>query len=139
MKDIGRIADRERAGVDLPSGRGRPTNWEELSTRVDRDSGVMTVPMEALRDLAGFKKLGVHVRPQISKELRGRGLDHLPAELPIYQDNLVRVYRQGSDVAKIIGAVQQPGPSGDRVLREAVAGSDAEEVLARIRDLVCAE
>ncbi len=118
-----------------------PMSWEELRKQVDLNGGVKTYPMEVLRDIAGFKKLGVHVRNQIKQELLKVALvaEGPSGELPIYQEEHVRLYALGGPVSKVIHAARTPGEDQDQILREAAGGgSDAEEVLLKIKELVCA-
>jgi hypothetical protein len=112
------------------------SSLEELSDLVNRQQGVATVEMERLRDAYGVRRLGIHVRTAISNRLKGFGLGHFPQELPLYQWQLVRVYKLGSPVAELIQAVLEPSPGHDEKLRRA-AGGDAEAILQKIRELVC--
>ncbi len=50
--------------------------------------------------------------------------------------DIVRIYRLGSEIAKVVNAVLRPSPSGDEILRQSL-GTDAQQTLARIRELVC--
>lgn len=108
----------------------------EVRADVEAHVGVLTMKMGALRDAHGVRKLGVHVRTGISEALKGAGLAHLPNPLPDYQENPVRVYKQGTPVARLISAATSPSVELDEVLRQAVGG-EASEILAKIRELVC--
>ena len=108
----------------------------ELRQEIEANGNVKTMPMAVLRDVHGAKKLGVHVRTNISKALRGAGLAHMPDPLPDYQEQLVRVYKQGTAVADLIDAAANPSAEHDDELRQ-VAGGDASDTLDRIRELVC--
>ena len=117
-----------------------PKTPEELRKDVEANGAVKSYRMEVLRDLFGFKKLGIHVRPYISKQLAGVGLGHTPTNLPDYQEELVRVFKLGSPVAELIHAATTPGEAGDATLRNATGdGGDAETILVKIRELVGAE
>jgi len=70
-------------------------SYEQLKQDVEANGNVQTVAMQRLRDDIGASKLGSNVREQISKELEGLGLGHIPVELPPYQENLVRVFKRG--------------------------------------------
>ena len=111
-------------------------SFEELNELVTRQQGVVTVQMEGLRDALKVKRLGIHVRTQISKRLQGVGLGHFPEPLPLYQDELVRIYKLGSPVAELIQAVLQPSPDHDDRIRRA-GGGDAETILDQVRAIVC--
>src|SRR5262245_12125386 len=95
--------------MDMTNGQKRFESFEELASLVDRNRGVYTVSMEELRDAAGFGKLGKHIRTGISDKLRGLGLDHMPDELPSYQEDSARIYRKGSPVGKLIEAAMKVG------------------------------
>lgn len=92
--------------------------------------------MEVLRGAHGAGKLGVHVRKAIHDDLATHGLGHLPGGLPTYQHEEVRLFRLGTPIADTINAVLHPSEGGDQVLRQS-AGSEAQDVLKQIRQLVC--
>lgn len=75
-------------------------------------------------------------RKSIQDSLANHGLGHLPAELPANQEREVRLYQLGTPIADTINAVLSPSGEGDQVLRQN-AGSEAQEVLKRVRELVC--
>jgi hypothetical protein len=113
------------------------TDNPQLRAELEDSGGLIAVPMERLRDeLAGTKKLGVHVKLQITNKLDGMGIGYFPLELPDYQDQQVRLYSRGSPIAEIIEAVLHPSDEGDKCLREASTG-EAQELLRQIRALVC--
>lgn len=115
---------------------------EELRDQVEKNDGVVTVRMEEVRDAYQAGRLGVHVRSNISKRLRGLGLGHFPLEaddgepMPYRQSAPVRIYKLGSPVADLIDAVLDPGDEHDEELREAATASSSE-IIDRIRELVC--
>ncbi|MBI3648450.1 MAG: hypothetical protein HY240_06870 [Actinobacteria bacterium] len=109
---------------------------DELREAVERNQGVLTEPMQEIRDAHGAGRLGIHVRTNISKALKGLGLSHYPEALPEYQHVPVRVYKQGSPVGDLIDAVLNPSPTHDDELRQAVSGGDAE-LLRQVRELIC--
>jgi hypothetical protein len=92
--------------------------------------------MEVLREAHGVGKLGVHIRAGIKSELASRGIGTLPDDLPTYQHQEVRLFRLGTPIANVISAVLNPSEAGDATLRQS-AGTDAQEVLRTIRQLVC--
>lgn len=110
--------------------------WEDLQGFVGQNGDVISVKMITLRDLHKVKKLGVHVVEQISNKLKGVGLGHYPTDLPLYQEDDVRLYRLGTPVAELIGAVLYPSRENDDKLRD-VAEDGASDTLDRIRALVC--
>jgi len=119
------------------SARPPIRTFEELASLVDRNGGVFTVTMGELRDAYGVRKLGVHIRSGISEKLKSLGLRHLPTDLPIYQEQLARIYRDGSAVGRLIAAaVYGIGEDADQVLRDAASGEDAV-IVQKMRELVC--
>jgi hypothetical protein len=76
------------------------------------------------------------VRQGIHEKLAEHGLGHLPAELPAYQEEEVRIYRLGTPLAQMINAVLHPSAAGDQQLRRSAA-DPSEDILRRIRELVC--
>lgn len=114
------------------------STFDDLKREVEESGGLMRVLMQDLRLLVGAGKLGVHVRYEISRQLAQVGLGHLPAELPTYQTDEVRVYSLGSRVADLIKAVLDPTELGDRILQEA-GSDDAADKLDQIRRLLCDE
>jgi hypothetical protein len=126
--------------MDAASAAAAPSKrfktFEELASLVDRNRGVFTIMMEELRNAYGAGKLGVHIRTGMSDKLRSLGLDHLPEELPLFQEGKARIYRKGSPVGKLIEAVTRLSEDQDQILREA-AGGDDTVVIQKIRELVC--
>jgi len=112
-------------------------DYDQLRQLVIDNGGVLTLDMQLLRDVHGAGKLGVNVRANISKELRGRGLGHFPPDLPQYYWDPARVYLMGSPAGDLIEAVLTPSPDRDEMIRETV-NSDASDVVAKVRELVCA-
>ncbi|MGY4712982.1 hypothetical protein ACXDF8_26120 [Mycolicibacterium sp. CBM1] len=112
------------------------TSYEDLRDKVANTPGPYLTTMEELKQAHGAAKLGVNIRAAITDRLKGYGLGHLPAELPQYQWEQVRLYRLGTPLEKVIKAVIEPSDLGDEVLLQVVA-TDAQEVLAQIRQLVC--
>lgn len=112
------------------------SSYDALRKQVQADGGLYATTMEELREIEGAGRLGQHVRAAISGSLGANGLGHLPEELPAYQEFDVRVYRLGTPLADIINGVLYPSGPGDQVLRQ-VGTSDAQDVIKRIRQLVC--
>lgn len=112
------------------------SSWEDLISAVDAGGGFHTLTMGELRDAYGVGKLGIHVVKGISEKLAGLGFAHYPRELPQYQHERIRVFRMGVPVAKIIAAVLNVDEASDQILRS-VKGSEAEDTLRKIRELVC--
>jgi hypothetical protein len=112
-------------------------DYDQLRQLVIDNGGVLTVEMKILRDIHGAGKLGVNVRANITKELKGRGLGHYPTDLPQYYWDPARLYLMGSPAGDLIEAVLMPSPDRDDLIRDTV-NSDANEVLAKVRELVCA-
>ena len=112
-------------------------DYDQLRQLIVENGGVLTLEMGTLRDLHGAGKLGVNVRANISKELRSRGLGHYPGDLPAYYWDAARVYLMGSPAGDLIEAVLTPSADRDEAIRE-VVNADASDILAKIRELVCA-
>lgn len=122
--------------------QGKPL--ADIRAAVDEHGDVLTLTMEQLRDSYGVARLGVHVVADISRQLKGFGLEHEPQELPLSQWERVRVYRRSSPVGDLIAAVRVPSDAHDELLRKAAgltigddAGAEALRVLSVVRDLVC--
>lgn len=114
------------------------STWIEIRQRLESQGNVMTVTMEELREANESGKLGIHVRSEISKALRGMGIGHVPVELPSYQQELVRLFKLGTPVGDLISTVLTPGQATDVQVVEALSGDDSQyaEIIAKIRDLV---
>lgn len=110
---------------------------DELREIVEQDEhkSVFHTHMLGLRDSVGAGKLGKYVRQKISDELKGRGLGHLPSDLPENQWDEVVIFKLGSKVAKVIDAVQKPNEHSAKVLRELVANT-AKEKLDEIKAIL---
>lgn len=108
---------------------------DQLIKEIDENDGILTISMHSLRNAYGAEKLGVNVRSNITNELASRGIRHIPAELPNYQHERVRLFRLGSPVADIITAATEISEAHDAKLRS-LAASNAEEILRRVRELV---
>jgi hypothetical protein len=115
-------------------GLAAPKTYDQLIADVDAQ-GMVTYPMSILRDIDGAGKLGVHVRKKISQELRARGIDHLPEDLPANQGDAVRVFKRGTPLYRVIQAVLDPSPDGDSVLRS-IVNDDAREKIEQIERIL---
>ncbi len=113
-------------------------NWNEIKDAVEKNGNVLTFTMEHLRDAHGAAKLGVHVRTDISSALAGMGLGHVPQELPSYQHELVRLYKNGTPIGELIATVLTPGEQNDTKLREQFGGEgvDYAGIVQKVRELV---
>lgn len=113
-------------------------DWNEIKRLVEENENVHTFTMEQLRDAHGAARLGIHVRDAIANTLAGLGLGHVPKMLPAYQDELVRLYKKGTQVGDLIETVLTPGGENDTKLREKVAGPgvDYAGIVAKVRELV---
>lgn len=111
-------------------------NFQDLAGAVEAAGGIKAVTMEALREAYKAGRLGTHVRSGIHDKLEEHGLGHLPAELPSYQHEEVRLFSLGRPIGKIVKAVKAPSEAGDQLLRE-VANADARDILQKVRELIC--
>lgn len=112
------------------------TTYDALRSKVSDTPGLYLTTMEELKKAHGAGKLGVNIRAAIADRLKGYGLGHLPTDLPQYQWDEVRLYQLGTPLEKVIKAVTEPSELGDQVLMQ-VVDTDAQQVLAQIRELVC--
>jgi hypothetical protein len=110
---------------------------DQFREEVISSGGALTVQMERLRNIHGYGRLGKYVTDEISFNLRGRGLGHVPAQLPLSQNDYVLVFQMGSPLERAVEAVRSPGPDSADVLKELV-NVEASLVLTKIRQLVCA-
>jgi hypothetical protein len=109
--------------------------FDEIKDQVQADDGVRAYRMETLRNAAGYGKLGKYVVVEISDHLRRRGLGHAPDPLPSDSWATVLVYELGSDVEKLVNAINSPSTEGATFVRS-FANQDAAQVLTQIRALV---
>lgn len=112
-----------------------PKTYEQLVADVEAQGSVATYSMAVLRDIEGAGKLGVHVRKSINQQLQAHGLDHLPEDLPLYQEQSVRIFRRGTQVHKVIDAVLHPSAVGDAVLRS-IQSDDARQKIEQIERIL---
>lgn len=112
-----------------------PTSYEELVNDVQAQGGIAAYQMAVLRDMQGAGKLGKYVRENIGNALLAHGLGYFP-ELPVYQDQMVRVYRHDTDLARVVEAVLRPSNAGDKALRSIEGDDDAREALEQIKKIV---
>ena len=77
---------------------------------------------------------------EISRELSGVGLGHIPEVLPSYQDELVRIYKRGTRLAVMIEIILEPGTENDGKLLEQFGKAEPNhaDTIAKIRGLVSA-
>ncbi len=108
---------------------------DQIRDQVKSDGGARAYKMETLRKAAGYGKLGKYVVIEISNHLRRRGLGHAPEPLPADSWATVLVYELGSDIEKLVNAVNSPSDDGAAFIRS-FANQDAAESLERIRALL---
>jgi hypothetical protein len=114
------------------------SDWDEIKRMVEDNGNVCTVTMQVLRDAAGKDKLGVNVCANISKTLVGMGLGHVPAELPFYQYEQVRLYKHGTTVGDLINTVLGTGEQNDKKLKGLINEEEKNcfDIIEQIRVLV---
>ena len=93
--------------------------YEDVRNEVEANEGIFTFDMRLLREVHGAKRIGTHVNSEISRQLASRGLSHQPKNLPNRQGRSVRVFKQNSPVASVIGAVRTVKRQNDAVIRKA--------------------
>jgi hypothetical protein len=113
-------------------------DWTAVKNEVESNGGVKTFQMERLRDAFGAGRLGTIVCEEISRELAGIGLGHIPEVLPTYQTEPVRIYRRGSLLAEVIDIILKPGEKNDTELLTRFGKTDLNhaDTIAKIRELV---
>lgn len=113
-------------------------DWTAIKNEVEGNGGVKTFQMERLRDAFGAGRLGTNVCEDISRELAGLGLGHIPEVLPTYQYEPVRIYRRGTRLAEVIDIILKPGEKNDNELlvRFGKAEPNHADTIAKIRELV---
>ena len=111
-------------------------DFDEIKTALDSSGCILSLKMEELRDAHGVNRLGIHVLNAIHDNLQGKGIGHLPADLPQYQEEFVRLYSLGSPFANLLGDLKDYSKESDRRLIE-LSTNEYEEIIKRIRELVC--
>jgi hypothetical protein len=111
-------------------------SFEDLGSVVDLKGGVYTVSASKLRDLIGNDRLGARVSVAILEALDAKGLSTFPAAGPFLKDDLVRVYRKGSPVAKLHEAIAAVGADSDKFLRAVTSKTKLAGLVGRLKDLV---
>jgi hypothetical protein len=96
--------------------------WQEIKSAVEKNGHVLTFTMEWLLDACGVRNPNGFVRAEISDQLAGLGLGHVPRELPGLPHESVRLYQKGTPVGELIDAVLTPGEQTDGRLREQFGG-----------------
>lgn len=109
---------------------------DDLKDAIEKNEGLLSVLMKDVRDAYGAQRLGNQVVENIADSLAGKGIGHYPDYLPQDQEAWVRLFKLGSSAAHILRAANVPGPEGDELVRKLLA-SDAEDVLRKVRELVC--
>ncbi len=109
---------------------------QEITDMLAENENMVTLSMEQVRDAWDYGRLGVHVRRQVSNDLRGMGIGHYPRKLPEYQHEPVRLYKLGTPVADLIDAVLHPSEDNDAALRQVIA-EDAQQILNQVKAIVC--
>lgn len=112
-------------------------DFEQIRSEVVEAGGIKCFKMQTLREASPYKKLGPGVNKELSDALHQKSLGH--SKMPVYQDETVYVYEQGSDAAKLINAIiGTPSEDGAAAILDAVsldganngAGAKLEEIKA---------
>jgi hypothetical protein len=108
---------------------------DELKNLVEENGGIVTTTMECLRDACNAGRLGKHVRQKIHNELAGKGLGHLPEDIPESQHEQIHVFKFGTSIGQAIDAIRRPSQSTAEVLRSLLGegDDDAKTKLQKIR------
>ncbi|MFC7403169.1 hypothetical protein [Citricoccus sp. GCM10030269] len=117
-------------------------NIEQLGQEVRAD-GIVPVTLQNLREMLGYKKLGVRVLAEIAQSLQADGFGYFPLETlenneQPRQGEEVRIFELSSPVGKVVTAVQKPSVKNDTFLKEISdsKGSEAASILDQIRTLI---
>ena len=109
--------------------------FDELDQLVAENGNLIDVTMAQLRDAARWDRLTGGAIKVVEDQLGQRGLGHFPA-LTENRHQTVRIFKNRTDLGKLVEAVLSPTDGGDKELREA-ANRDADQLVRRIRELVC--
>lgn len=117
-------------------------NMQDVAQAAEENGDLLAVSLLDLRQALGYDRLGVRVLRWIADGLDGEGLGFFPQwvldgevnNAPRAHD-VVRVYRKGTPLGKVIDAVLDPTNRGDELLRQSGSG-DAASTLERIRELL---
>lgn len=110
-------------------------DFTDLWKQIEDSQGIHVTTMGGLRDRFSYSRLGNGVCAEIRSTLDGWGIGTLPEELPARQDEPVRLYRKGTQMAELIASVAHPTNEGDTRLRRA-AGTDQAGIVEQIRLLI---
>jgi hypothetical protein len=91
---------------------------EVLREVVDERGGVYTIPMMAIRDFVGAKRITRRKCDELSEQFDKHGLIAVPALEPD-QNQQVRLIVADSQVADLLKAINEPDDRTDEVLRRA--------------------
>lgn len=114
------------------------SSWDDLKKEVEENKSVLSITMLRLKDISGSGRLGIHVISDMQKELAGCGIGHVPQKLPNSQDQVVRLYKKGTDVGDFIELVLTPGAAQDKKIVETLSSKQSNylEIVQQIRDLI---
>lgn len=109
--------------------------FEDIRREVIQAGGIKCFKMQTLREASVYKKLGPGVNKELSGLLQQKNLGH--TEMPVYQDESVYVYEQGSPAAQLIHAIiGTPSDSGAAAILKAVSpGNGASEAGRKLEEV----
>ncbi len=117
--------------------------WNDLTERVNENSGLATATLGELREAAGFGKLGRYVLVEIRNGLGKSALGAFPGKLldqksnpDMNQHQWVRIFGLGTAIERLVKAVESPDHIGDQELLERASSGEADKLI-RIRAIVC--
>jgi len=87
--------------------------WDDLDAAVLANGGVLRVSMLDLRQTSSKSRLKSLVVAEIEKELKNKGIGHLPAVLPRSQHEHAVLYKMGEPIGQVISAIQNEVTSED--------------------------
>jgi hypothetical protein len=117
-------------------------NMKDVAAATEENGDLLALTLLNLRMALGYERLGVRVLGSIASSLEGEGLGYFPewvldgeANTAPRAGDVVRVFKKGSPVGKVISAVLEPSNVGDNLLRENLGG-DSAATLGKIRELL---
>src|ERR1700722_5374149 len=104
-----------------------PDVIDELRDQLEQNGGVVTLRMKELKTLSGAQRLGHRIREQLEDALHTAQIGFFPDPLPASENDSVRIYELGTELAELIEAVRTLDEDADEQLRSFVDRNTSEE------------
>ncbi len=113
-------------------------NLQNIKESIIANGNVKTFTMQVLRDAVGAERLGNQIRANISTQLAGMGIGHVPETVPNDQTATIRLYIKGTSAGNMIDTILTPGETNDQKITQQSAEqrTDLLNILNEIKDLV---